>query len=255
MESKIDTYKITDLRSELCYEAYPEELFTFGCTEPEYRIIQGSVFDGKTYYVAVNAMKDGQESTKILVMDKAGVILRESPVLLLDHANAMSFSPENKLFVTHCQSPDEHYNRYSLVDPETFEIIKTADLEKPFFAMAYCPKTERFGSGQWSGQTLNVWDKELNLLKNADVEKPLSLSQGVCCNENGLFFIRSDKDGAPSEIRHYSWELELVRSVKANFKEGVEAEDISIADGEVYVVANDSLEKCGVAYKMHFKAI
>ncbi len=248
----MSTYKITELDKEKTYTATPEKLFEFKCSDGRYNIVQGSVFDGKNYYVALNSMKDGHETTRIIVLDKDGKVLRESPVLELDHANALTYAPSGKLFVTHCQSRDGHYNRYSVVDPESFEISETADLEKPFFAMAYCEKTKRFGSGQWSGQTLNVWDKDLRLIKNADVEMPRSLSQGLCCTKQGLYFIRSDKDGFPSEIRHYSWELELIRTVRADFPEGVEAEDISIVDGEVYVGANTP-ERIATVYKLCFK--
>ena len=249
----METYNINELSEGATYKAYPEELFTFKASKPEFRIIQGAVFDGETYYAAVNAKSEGFEATTIVVMDKNGKVLRESPELLLDHANCITRSPDGKLFITHCQSPDDHFNRYSLVDPESFEIIKTEDLEKPFFAMAYSEDAERFGSGQWAGQTLNVWDKDLKLLKDENVAMPSSLSQGMCCTKEGLYFVRSFKNGSPTEIRHYSWELELVFTVIIDVSEQIEVEDINIVDGEAYVIAADPDRSCGVAYKMKFE--
>lgn len=248
----METYKITELEAGFEYLARPEELFTFRASEPSFHIIQGAVFDGKTYFAAVNSKKDGYEATKILVMSAEGEILRESPSLMLDHANCITYSPEGKLFITHCQSPDDHFNRYSLVDPDTFEIIKTDDLEKPFFAMAYSKESGKFGSGQWSGQTLNVWDKDLTLLENENVAMPKSLSQGMCATADGLYFIRSEKNGAPTEIRHYNWELELVFTVTIDISARIEVEDINVVDGEAYVIAGDLDRDCGVAYKIKF---
>ena len=254
MEKIFKTYKITELDAELTYTAAPEKIFEFRCSDAEFRAIQGSNFDGETYYTAATAHIDGREVTKIMVMDKEGNILRESPGLFLDHANCISYSPDGNLFVTHCQSSDGHYYRYSVVNPETFEILETADLEKPFFAMAYCSKNGKFGSGQWGGQTLNVWDSSMKLLKDVDVEMPASLSQGLCCTEDGLYFVRSHKNGAPSEIRHYNWDLELVRRIVIDLYERIEVEDISIIDGEAYVVANDWDNRKGIAYKLLFQA-
>lgn len=249
----METYKIYEIEKGADVTAFPEELFTFKAANPDFHIIQGALFDGHTYFAAVNSRKEGRESTKILVMDKNGKLLRESPELSLDHANCITYSPDKKLFVTHCQSADKHFNRYSLVDPETFEILKTEDLEKPFFAMAYSEKAQKFGSGQWSGETLNVWDKNLNLLKNASVTRPASLSQGMCCTKDGLYFVRSEKNGAPTEIRHYDWETELVFTATVDIKSRIEVEDLSIVDGEAYVIAGDADRRCGVAYKMKFK--
>ena len=186
-------------------------------------------------------------------MDLQGQKLAESDPLPLDHANNLTYNPKlGLLVVTHCSSEDGHYYRYSTVDPATFEIKHTADLPYPFFAMAYSPELDRYASGEWGGGTLDTWDGDLNPLLHQEVEAPGSLSQGVFCDAEGIYFVRSSQNGFPSEIRIYNWRLSLERTVPIALSGGIEPENINLVDGRVYIVANDWTRRCGVLYALTF---
>lgn len=238
------------LRSDVTYTASAEKLFTFRSSDPEYYTVQGGHFNGEYFYVAeILHGADGHEKVRILELDIDGELLRESDPLLLDHANNISYVPKwDALLVTHCQAPEGHNARYSLVDPETFEITETDDLEYPFFAMAYCPSNDRFASGEWSGQTLDVWDGDMNPLLHRDVEYPGSLSQGVFANAEGIWFVRSSQNGYPAEIRVYDWDLNLLHEIPLKLSGNIEPESINIVDGEIYVIGTDWSKHVGTAF-------
>ena len=215
------------LREGVSYVGTCQQVFRFSFPQSEIYRVQGGYFDGKQYVVAiVHKGNDGYETVKLLRLDTTGKVMDESESLALDHANNITYNTTlDRWLISHCQSPDGHYNRYSLVDPNTFTITKTADLEAPFFSMAYSPEKDRYASARWDGETIDIWDGNLNLLKTVDVERPQSLSQGVFCDEKGIYFVRSDLNGSGSEIRIYDWEANLVRIIPFNVGGGIEEID------------------------------
>ncbi len=242
------------------YEGKGEELFTFMPAEPTHYVVQGAHFDGTYYYVAEsNGTENNPEMVRIHVMDKNGVTLRYSDPLPLDHANNLTYNAKrNTLVATHCQSADGHFNRYSMVDPETFAITEVGDRPAPFFAMAYSAERDMYASGEWSGQRLDIWNGDINHLRGVDVDEPGSLSQGVFCDGDYIYFVRSAQNGYPSELRIYNWDCALVQSVPLDLggdgPEDIEPENINIVDGVAYVMCNDWVRACGVVYKVTFRA-
>jgi hypothetical protein len=239
------------------YRATVEKLFTFTPEDPGYYIMQGGYFDGEKFYVAmIKKDSQGYELTKIHVLDKKGKIIKVSDILELDHANNITYNSKKKMFlVSHCQSPDDHYYRYSFVDPDTFEIIETADLPKPFFAMAYSEGRDMYASGEWAGETLDIWDGDLNLVKSVSVEAPGSLSQGVYCDDEYICFVRSSQNGYQAEIRVYDFDCNLVWAIPLDVPDGVEPENINIVKGKTYIMGNDWKNGCGVVYVVHFEEV
>lgn len=237
------------------YNGIATEVFSFVSEDPMFRIVQGGCFDGENFCVAVvNKDEKGYEIARLLIITKDGKILRESKPLPLDHTNNITYNKsENVYVVSHCQSPDGHYNRYSKVNPETFEIVKTADLEYPFFSMAYCDSLKRYASGEWAGQTLDVWNKDMKPLLHKDVEMPKTLSQGVFCDEGGIYFVRSSQNGVGSEIRVYTWDCELVKCIPLNIPNSVEPESINIIDGVAYIIGTERPSMIGKAYTLKFE--
>lgn len=252
-DSKIEDIRSLDRNKE--YIANGEKLFAFKLKDQEYYIIQGGYFDGEHYYVAaIKKYSDGYEDARILVMDASGRKLRESEVLPLDHANSITYNDKiDKLVVAHCQSPDGHYYRYSFVDPKTLEITETGDKSYPFFAIAYSSEKEMYASGEWGGETLDLWNADFEHIKSVGVSQPGSLSQGVDCDGEGIYFVRSSQNGHPSEIRIYNWNCKLKLKIELSLPGHVEPESINVIDGEVYVIGTDWSRGCGVAYKITFE--
>lgn len=233
------------------YVAVANHLFDFLPADPLYRVVQGGYFDGEQYVVAMVYDDNGKEWTRIQVMDRQGNLLRLSEPLELDHANNITYNPSLATYVvTHCQSQDRHYYRYSLVDPQTLEITATGDLEFPFFAMAYCPELDRYASGRWGGESIDVSDGDMNLLATYSVELPSTVSQGVWCDESYLYFVRSANNGHSSEIRVYDWEGTLIYEIPLMLDSVIEPESISIFDGVAYIVCNVAGFANGLVYSL-----
>lgn len=234
------------------YKAVGEEIFRFSSSDSEYHTIQGGcIVNGQFVVAIVKKDEEGYEKTRLVVMEMDGTVVRESEPMNLDHCNNLTYNKKiDKILASHCQSPDKHYNRYSLVDPKTFEITETKDLEYPFFSMAYCEKLDKYASGEWSGQTLDIWDGQLNNIMNEDVTTPNSLSQGVFCDEFGIYFVRSSQNGYEAEIRHYDWNTRLARTIPLKLQDSIEPESINIVGDDIYVIGTDWDKKEGVCFKL-----
>lgn len=216
-------------------------LFSVRSTDRAFAKIQGGYFDGETYYIAaLRKLNDGYEDVRILVVSKTGELLRESEPLPLDHANNISYNPTlDQLVVTHCQSPDGHYSRFSFVDPYTLTVTETADKSQPFFAMAYSPEKQQYASARWGGETLDFWDRDMHHLQAKSVTPPGSLSQGVFCDGEGVYFVRSSQNGYASELRIYDWDGELKLATPLRLAGAHEPECINIVGDTTYIIADD----------------
>lgn len=248
------TTDIHDLDDTCTYTAQCKEIFTFCATDSKFNVIQGGYFDGEQFYIAANyKMEDGEEQTTILVLNKEGELLRESPPLPLEHANNITYNQNiNRLVVSHCQSKNGHGNRYSLVDPQTFAITDLGENEYTFFSLTYSPEKNMYASGRAAGKILDVWDGNLNHMKSMTVECPASMAQGAFCDNQGIYFLRAAQNGLVSEIRIYDWMCNLVRTIPLVHAEHIEPENINIAGNTVYVICNDWKRNCGVAYTLTF---
>ena len=248
------TTDVTKLQRGLNYTVSLEEATTFRSADNLYGIMQGATYaKGKIYAAATYKKTDGSELTRILAVNTDGTVEKESEPLALDHANAITYVKKwDKLLISHCQSNDGHYNRYSLVDPETLQITGSHDLEKPFFAMAYDEETDRFFSGEWGGGTLDTWDGDLTLSLSKGVEEPKSLSQSLYASANGACFVRSSQNNAPAEIRIYDWECNLTMTVIV--PTSAEPEAIFLIDGVTYIVCNDFAGAQALVYRLSFEA-
>lgn len=197
--------------------------------------VQGSCFVNEELYTAVLYHgENNSERTRVFVTDLEGNILRVSEEMDLQHANCLTYvEKENRILVSACQPL---YNGYYKLDPTTLTITEQGTLPHPFFAMAYDAKTDRYASGRWAGETLDVWNGDLTHHLAKDVEKSNSTSQGLFCNEKELYFVRWN----PNEILRYDWNLNFLGRVHLSFDLDVEPEDINVINGKTYITCNFS---------------
>ena len=241
-----------ELEKGATYRAVPTLYASFDAYDSTNHIIQGGCFDGKYFYVAMFASDAVDSRVIITKFDKDFNVVKNSKPLDLDHANNIAYnSRENVLVVSHCQSNDEdRYSRYSKLDPKTLKIKESGDLEHPFFSMGYSADLDKYGSGEWAGEKIDVWDGEMKLEKTFAVDTPPTLSQGVCCNRDYIWFVRSSKNGYSCELRLYNWETgELEFQIPID-NMTVEPESINIVDGTIYIIANNESYNGGYVYTL-----
>lgn len=217
-----------------------EHILTFDAPENLFDTVQGGTFDGEYYYIAFVNSYLPYETAIIVKYDKDGNEVKRSEVLPLDHANSITMLENGNLMVAHCQSPDEHYYRYSIIDKDSFEIIETKDLNEPFMSIAYCKETKCFVSGEWNGDKMNVYGENLNLLYSFNVNFRDSFPQSYFCTKDVIYAIRCFNDGSfHNYIYAYSYEGKTLLEYKLNIPRLTEAEAISVVDNEVYVICGD----------------
>lgn len=220
-----------------------KQLLNFRTPNANYTNIQGGYFDGTKFVCALTkgSMRQNNEVGIIAEFDKEGNPIRYSKELNIEHGNNVTFVPkENAYLVSHCQPG---WNVYSLIDADTLTEKSSGSLERDFFSMAYSPVLDMYASGFSAGQKVHTWNGDLTLAKEFDVTQPSSLSQGVFCDSEYIYFVRSHAGGDTfSEIRIYDWNGEL--KFQIDMPEwntwSPEPEGINIIDGHIYVIARQN---------------
>ena len=212
--------------------------------------VQGAIFDGEYYYIAFVNNYLPYETAIIVKTDKDGNEVMRSAELTLDHANSITLLENGNLMVAHCQSPDEHYYRYSILDKDTFEIIETKDLDEPFMSIAYCKEKECFVSGEWNGDKMNIYNKQLQPMYSFMVDFiDGSFPQSYYCDDEVIYAIRCTNDGSFHNYLYiYSYSGETLMEYELDLPRLCEAEAVSVIENEIYVVCDD-YDRC-VIYKV-----
>lgn len=237
-----------------CYTAKPVEWFRFDSVDEKNRFVQGGCFTGESFIIAFIENDNEESRVKLAEIGTNGKIIRTSQPLDLDHANNLAYNTNRgEIIVSHCQqNGGDRYSYYSFVDPATFEITEAGELERPFFSIGYSFERELYGSGEWCGGTIDVWDKNLSLLRSFKVETPETLSQGVWCDDCGIWFVRSSQYGYPCEIRVYDWENGSLKFQIPIDDMEVEPENLTVYGEEAYIVCNNKEYNGGIVYKLSF---
>lgn len=220
-----------------------KQILNFKTPDPNYTNIQGGYFDGVKFVCALTrgSMRQNNEVGIIAEYDKNGNIIKWSKQLNIEHGNNVTFVPKmNAYLVSHCQPG---WNVYSFIDADTLEKVSSGTCERDFFSMAYSPVLDKYASGFSAGQKVHTWNGDLTLLNEFDVEQPSSLSQGVFCDSEYIYFVRSHAGGATfSELRIYDWNGKL--KFQVDMPEwnswSPEPEGINVIDGKIYVIARQN---------------
>ena len=121
--------------------------------------------------------------------------------------------------------------------------------------MGYCPERDRYASGEWGGEWVDVWeekDGKITLSKHFSEDRPGSLSQGVWAGEDYIWFIRSSTPASGAEILLYDWETgELCFRIPMEGMNKVEPENITVRGDEITVIGNKEVWGTGgIVYKV-----
>ncbi len=227
-----------------------EHILTIAAPENLFVSVQGSIFDGEYYYIAFVNNYLPTETAIVVKTDKRGNEVKRSEILPLDHANSITLLENGNLMVAHCQSPDEHYYRYSILDKDTFEIIETKDLNEPFMSISYSAEKKCFVGGEWNGDKMNVYGKDLQLLYSFNVNyKDKSFPQSYFCTEDAIYAVRCINDGSfHNYLYAFSYDGETLLEYELELPRLTEAEAISVIGKDVYIICDDY--DCCVVYKI-----
>ncbi|MBQ8357440.1 MAG: hypothetical protein IJX39_06485 [Clostridia bacterium] len=219
---------------------------------PAFGGFQGGCSDGKRYYYQTVMHYELSDRTKdyarIAKIDlSTGQVVQWSRDLSLDHANDMTYHPgTNRLIV--CNNKP-HPNRLTLLNADTLEPTKTAELPFAIYSIDYNPTRDLYAVGL-SGT------REFRLL-GADF-KPLDdrvfrcthltdrhTKQGVCVDDNLIYFImwdgkHKDMEDFQSVIAVYDWDGAFRGLIEFDVGKQ-EPENLSIVNGKILAVCGNEM--------------
>lgn len=231
-------------------EAKTEYILTIDAPDGYHTVVQGGAFDGEHYYIAFIDNSLPYETAIIVKADKQGKTVQKSEILNLDHANSITILENGNLMIAHCQSPDGHYNRYSILDKDSFEIIETKDLNEPFMSIAYCKEKRCFVGGEWNGDKMNVYGKDLQLLYSFNVSyKEDTTPQSYFCTDDAIYAVRASLFGIFYNYLYvFSYNGETLLEFEMDLASLCEAEAVSVVGNEIYIMGGEC-DSCAV-YKI-----
>lgn len=219
--------------------------------DPVFRGFQGGCSDGERYYYQVlmhyelsDRTKDYSCIAKIDLKDKK--VVKYSGVLQLDHANDITYHPTKNVLMVTNNKPN--FDRITLIDPNTLEILGYETSPVPLYALDYNPERDMYVAGISGKREFCFLDGDLKLMDDKTYRTAAFTDrytkQDVCADGNLLYFIlwdgkHKDMDDFQNLVAIYDWDGNY-RGV-LEFNVGVqEPESISILNGEIYAVCGKS---------------
>jgi hypothetical protein len=211
---------------------------------PVFRGFQGGCSDGERYYYQVlmhyNLADRSQDFSCIAKVDLLTMeVVQYSGVLHLDHANDITYHPGKHLLLVTNNKP--HFNRITLVDPDTLTVVGTEELPVPIYALEYNPTRRQYVAGLSGTREFRFLDEDFKPIEDrtyrTNPEDDRCTKQDICADENLIYFIlwdgkHKELPDFQNRIAIYDWEGNY-RGV-LNFNVGVqEPESISIVNGEI----------------------
>lgn len=195
-----------------------------------YKVMQGAATDGSYLYYCIENQALAAHESYIYKVDAAtGKIVKRSASLQLDHSNDMTYNPTlNQLVVVH-NAPNRKL--VSFVDVTTLEKIKTINIGREIFCMAYNEKRDQYVVGLSGGQTFCVLDSNFEYIREySPVASTGYTTQGMTCDDNFLYFAQS---GA-NVVVVYDWDGYQVAIIPIEFT-NIETENICIIGNDIYI--------------------
>ncbi len=200
----------------------------------EHRILQGAGSDGKYLYIAlVTSIVNGHQNAVIVKIDpKTGKVIKKSEVIETDHSNDVFYNKKtDRIYVVH-NSPNNDI--LTVLDPETLEFIENIKLPLRIYAMDYSYARGRYAVGISGGQDIGILNENFELLHRRAALNTTYTTQGMTCDESYIYYVQHSNHC----IMKYDWDGNFVEYIPLDNRFETEPENISIIDGEFYVVFN-----------------
>lgn len=180
----------------------------------DYATVQGACTDGRYAYFAVQ-----QSSTVILKYDtKTWKLKAKSDSLnYLGHANDMTYNPKKNWILVANNGPE--YNVLTVIDPDTFEKIKTIKLKLNVYSVAYNPDRDIYVVGISGGYKFATLNSNFKVLKKYKGNATGYTRQGSDCDKNYIYFPQS---GGNNIVAVYDYSGKYVDMVSIGHSHEVE---------------------------------
>ena len=210
-------------------------------------VVQGGGTDGTYAYVAlVNGNNDAATKSVILKFDpKTWETVQTSKLMLLQHANDITYNPNLKSLVVACCEPNTRKIVY--VNPDTLEETGSDSLRTPTYCLAYDQELDCY----WTARDLYYAAVPANDLKKvASAGKHDTTghtTQGMTVDDKYLYFVLYKENCMMIYDKETGKQTVVGLSVPAS--DG-EPENLFWIGGELYIVFNNSTWTGGEIYRV-----
>lgn len=225
--------------------------------DADVQLSQGGCTDGQYYYQAFITYKDTttedgdakevNNKVRILKYDLTNKTSEWSDVLLLNHANDMTYNSKlDRLIVCHNNGAP---NKITFVDPETLTITGSETLNVNIYSIAYNATKDCYVAGlsQREGFViLNAQFEEISRFEHDNETRPVlneatntytgNVGQGIGCDDNYIYCVL----WKPNMIGVYDWSGKYVSKITLDLAVAdYEPECISVVGDKIYITVYD----------------
>lgn len=171
---------------------------------------------------------------------KTWKVIKKSEVLMLDHANDITYLPEtNEIAVAHCYVDSK---KITLLNADTLTVTRVLRADRGFYSVAYNAERKEFVCGTGKAN-MNFFSASLLFRKYADGSGTQLVTQGIDCDKNYVYHVlfTSSTPGEPDNmifVNRYDTGAK-VNKIRLSIA-GQEPENISVVDGGFIIGCNNS---------------
>ena len=236
---------LTDIRPDTAYATVSELAGTIS-KDGNFNILQGGCVTDKYAYMAVinTTNYDTKDSgCYIYKLDtKTWKVVKRSGVLMLAHANDITYNPEtNQIFVAHCYVDN---TKISIIDADTLKLVGSIHTDMGVYALDYHAPTNTFIGGRGKSGTLffrySPKGDRLLMVGQITPTPTQMVTQGICRDDKYAYHVMfsTSADEPYNTIIIYDLEKKkLAHNVRLSISDQ-EPENISLVDGVFYVGCN-----------------
>lgn len=209
---------------------------------------QGGWTDGEYFYQAHITYKDSgdENNNKVIILKydmKTGKLVKQSDELSLNHANDVTYNSRmGYLVVCHSRYAPK---KISLIDANTLKLIETKEVEMAIRGIDYNAIRDCYAVA-WETTEGEHWISILNsdfeTIANYEVSTDprvltdATIAQGMCSDDDYLYYLYYNEENYRHAITVFDWEGNYKTGIEFTMS-GIEPENISIVDGEIYCMA------------------
>ena len=198
---------------------------------PQIYRTQGGCYNGKDFYQAM--ISENEELAVIMKKNiETGEIIYSEP-RPMEHGNDITYnSRTNQIVVT--GSGQKLY----IYDATTLEFIKEVNLGYTISAISYNEHDDTYVTLSWENNY--YFDSDFKYIKTNKMQKREKTSQGMCSDENYIYNLYCESLGNgkyKTFIIIHDHNSNMINEVTVSITNNWEPENISIVDGEIYIMA------------------
>lgn len=211
-----------------------------------FKVLQGGcATENYAWFAMINTADYDSKAAGVWIYKldaKTWKVVKRSDLLMLDHANDITYLPEtNEIAVAHCYV-DNH--KVTVLDADTLKISRTMRAaDRGFYSVTYNPTKKEFVCGTGKTNMLH-FNSSMGFVKLCGGATTALTTQGICCDDKYIYHVLFTSSSAPDEpfnmifVNDYATG-KIRNKIRLSITDQ-EPENISIVNGEFILGCNSS---------------